>query len=120
LVDYDAVAIKSDITFNGAFLKEGEEVGLKDTKTGQLVFDVLEDERVLAPESNEAEWTAPDRNKKIVQELKKYLLAQEASIGHFPKTLIFADNDLPHTSHCDQLIEILRDEFNRGDSLVQR
>jgi len=120
LVDYDAVAIKSDITFNGAFLKEGEEVGLKDTKTGQLVFDVLEDERVLAPESNEAEWTAPDRNKKIVQELKKYLLAQEASIGHFPKTLIFADNDLPHTSHCDQLIEILRDEFNRGDSFVQK
>lgn len=120
LVDYDAVSIKSDITFNGAFLKEGEEVGLKDTKTGQLVFDVLEDERVLAPESNEAEWTAPDRNKKIVQELKKYLLAQEASIGHFPKTLIFADNDLPHTSHCDQLIEILRDEFNRGDSFVQK
>jgi len=120
LVDYDAVSIKSDITVNGAFLKEGEEVGLKDTKTGQLVFDVLEDERLLAPESNEAEWTAPDRNKKIVKELKKYLLSQEESLGHFPKTLIFADNDLPHTSHCDQLIDILRDEFNRGDAFVQK
>jgi len=32
-----------------------------------LVFDILEDERVLAPESNEAEWTAPDRNRKIVK-----------------------------------------------------
>lgn len=120
LVDYDAVSIKSDITFNGAFLKEGEEVGLKDTKTGQLVFDILEDERILTPETNEAEWTAPDRNKKIMKELKKYLLAQEASLGHFPKTLIFADNDLPHTSHCDQLVDILRDEFNRGDSFVQK
>lgn len=120
LVDYDAVSIKSDITFNGAFLKEGEEVGLKDTKTGQLVFDVLEDERVLAPESNEAEWTAPDRNRKIVGELKKYLLSQEETLGHFPKTLIFAENDLAHTSHCDQLIDMLRDEFNRGDSFVQK
>ncbi len=120
LVDYDAVSISSDITFNGAFLKEGEEVGLKDTKTGQLVFDILEDERVLAPESNEAEWTAPDRNRKIVKELKKYLLSQEETLGHFPKTLIFAENDLTHTSHCDQLVDMLRDEFNRGDSFVQK
>jgi len=120
LVDYDAVSVKSDITVNGAFLKEGEEVGLKDTKTGQMVFDVLEDERQLEPESNEAKWTAPDRNKKIVKELKKYLLSQEETLGHFPKTLIFAENDLPHTSHCDQLIDILRDEFNRGDAFVQK
>ncbi len=120
LVDYDAVSISSDITFNGAFLKEGEEIGLKDTNTGQLVFDVLEDERTLAPESNETEWTAPDRNSKIVKELKKYLLSQEETLGHFPKTLIFADNDLPHTSHSDQLVDILRNEFNRGDAFVQK
>ncbi len=120
LVDYDALSINSEITVNGVFLKAGEEVGLKDTETGQLKFDYLEDERELEPESNEEAWTAPDRNKKIVKELKKYLLEQEEQIGHFPKTLIFADNDLPHTSHCDQLVEILRDEFNRGDAFVQK
>ena len=111
LVDYDAIAIKSDITINGVFLKEGEEVGLKDTQTGQLVFDVLEDERELEPEVNEVEWTAPDRNRKIVKEVRKYLLNQEEQSGHFPKTLIFAHNDIPHTSHCDQLVEMLRNEF---------
>ena len=47
LVDYDAVAIKSDITLKGVFLEEGEEVGLIDTHTGQLSFDILEDEREL-------------------------------------------------------------------------
>jgi len=120
LVDYDAISIKSDITINGVFLNQGEEVGLKDTETGQLFFDVLEDERELEPPANELEWTAPDRNKKIVKEIKKYLLAQEEQLGHFPKTLIFAHNDLPHTSHCDQLIDILRDEFNRGDDFVQK
>ncbi len=120
LVDYDAVGIKSDITVNGTFLKEGDEVGLKDTTTGQLLFDTLEDERQLAPEKNESEWTAPDRNRKIVQELKNHFLKQEQEFGHFPKTLIFADNDLPHTSHCDTLINMLRDEFARGDAFVQK
>lgn len=120
LVDYDAVAINSDITINGTFLKEGDEVGIKDVQTGQLVFDVLEDQRQLEPSKNESEWTAPDRNKKIVEELKKYFLKQEEETGHFPKTLIFADNDMPHTSHCDILVEMLRDAFGRGDAFVQK
>ena len=120
LVDYDAIGIKSDITVNGTFLQQGDEVGVRNTDTGQLVFDNLEDERQLAPETDESEWTAPDRNRKIVKELKKYLLEQEQEFSHFPKTLIFADNDLPHTSHCDILIDMLRDEFGRGDAFVQK
>lgn len=120
LVDYDGVAIQSDITINGTFLKPGEEVGVRDTTTGQLEFDTLEDERQLAPASNESEWTAPDRNRKIIQELKTYFLKQEEEHGNFPKTLIFADNDLPHTSHCDILVDMLRDAFGRGDAFVQK
>lgn len=120
LVDYDAIKIKSDITINGVFLNEGEEIGLKDTETGQLTFDILEDERELSAIANESDWTAPARNRSIVKEIKKYLDAQEKEKGHFSKTLIFAHNDLPHRSHCDQLVEILRDEFNRGDAFVQK
>jgi len=120
LVDYDAVAIQSDITINGVFLKEGDEVSLIDTKTGQLRFEEMEDERELPAPTTEIDWTAPDRNRKIVQEVKKYLLEQEKEYGRFPKTLIFAQNDLPHTSHCDQLVAILREEFKRGDDFVQK
>ena len=120
LVDYDGIAIQSDITINGTFLRSGEEVGVRDTATGQLEFDTLEDERQLAPDANESEWTAPDRNRKIIQELKTYLLKHEEEHGNFPKTLIFADNDLPHTSHCDILVDMLRDEFGRGDAFVQK
>lgn len=120
LVDYDAVAVNSDITINGTFVHEGEEVGIKNVDTGQLVFDVLEDERELEATKNEVEWTAPDRNRKIVEELKNHFLKQEKELGHFPKTLIFADNDMPHTSHCDILIDMLRDAFGRGDDFVQK
>ncbi|MBW2066613.1 MAG: DEAD/DEAH box helicase family protein [Deltaproteobacteria bacterium] len=120
LVDYDAIAIKSDITLKGVFLKEGEEVTLIDTHTGQLSFDILEDERELPAPTTEIDWSAPDRNRKIVQEIKKYLLDQEKQLGRFPKTLVFAQNDIPHISHCDQLVAILREEFGRGEDFVQK
>jgi type I restriction enzyme, R subunit len=120
LVDYDAIAIESDITLRGVFLEEGEEVGLIDTHTGQLSFENLEDERELPAPTTEIDWSAPDRNRKIVQEIKKYLLDQEEQAGHFPKTLIFAQNDISHISHCDQLVQILKGEFNRGEDFVQK
>ncbi|MFH1293605.1 MAG: DEAD/DEAH box helicase family protein, partial [Pseudomonadota bacterium] len=120
LVDYDAVAIQSDITLRGVFLQEGEEIGLINTQTGQLAFETLEDERELPAPTTEIDWTAPDRNRKIILEIKKYILDQEEQLGHFPKTLIFAQNDISHISHCDLLVQILREEFNRGNDFVQK
>ncbi len=120
LVDYDPVLIHSDITMRGYFLREGEEVGLRDTATGQLRLDFVEDERELPPETLTQDWSAPDRDRKIVSELAKHLREHEERIGHFPKTLIFANNDLQHRSHADQLVTILRDEFGRGDDFVQK
>jgi type I restriction enzyme R subunit len=120
LVDYDIMKIDSDITMNGLFLKSGEEVGLRDTTTGLLSFEVLEDERKFDTSDLEAKVTAPDRNLKIVGEFKHYALKQENEFGRFPKTLIFAVNDLPQISHADQLVDMLRDEFGRGDSFVQK
>lgn len=120
LVDYDVVKVRSDITMNGLFLKPGEEVGLKDTVTGRMTFEVLEDEREFDTADLEAKVTAPDRNRKIVKEFAKFALEQEKELGRFPKTLFFAVNDLPHVSHADQLVDILRDEFGRGDAFVQK
>src|SRR4029453_2875679 len=64
--------------------------------------------------------TAPDSNRKIIQEIAKYAYQHEQETGRFPKTLIFAVNDLPHTSHADQLVSICRDAFGRGDAFVQK
>jgi type I restriction enzyme R subunit len=120
LVDYDAVSIESDITMNGLFLKEGEEVKYVDTTSGTSSYDVLEDERKFETTELEDKATAPDRNLKIVKEVAKYIREQEKELGHFPKTLVFAVNDLPHVSHADQLVNMLRDEFGRGDAFVEK
>ncbi len=120
LVDYDAVAINSQVLMNGAFLKEGEEVGMVDTETGREQIDQLEDEREFTTTEIEEKITAPDTNQKIIDELKKYTDEFEAENGRFPKTLIFASNDIQHISHADRLVSICKATFNRGDDFVAK
>ncbi len=120
LVDYDAVAVRSDVRMNGVFLREGEQVTAVDPESGTTQLDLLEDEREFPSSEVERRITAPDSNRKIVAELRKYTDAHEARTGRFPKTLIFAANDLPHTSHADQLVTMLRDEYGRGNAFVEK
>jgi type I restriction enzyme R subunit len=120
LVDYDPVAIKSDVRIKGVFLAEGETVGLVNPETGSEQLDLLEAERRYDTSLIEQEVTVPDSNRKILLEIKKYSDAHEERYGNFPKTLIFAANDLPHTSHSDILVDLARDIFGRGDSFVRK
>jgi type I restriction enzyme R subunit len=118
LVDYDVVRVRSDVRMNGVFLQEGEQVDQVDTQTGNRLLDVLEDERTYDASRVERDITAPDCNRKVLMELKRYTDAFEAEYGRFPKTLIFAANDLPHVSHADQLVELAKDVFGKGESFV--
>jgi type I restriction enzyme R subunit len=118
LVGYDAVKIKSGVLINGVFLKEGEQVGKLDTLSGQLKIEGLEDERQFDASQVERKITVPDTNRKIVQELAKYCLAFEEETGRFPKTLIFASNDINNISHSDNLVTFCKETFNRGDDFV--
>ena len=120
LVDYDVVRVKSNVRMSGVFLKEGEQVEAVNTTSGIKQLDLLEDERQFDTTKVEREITAPDSNQKILEELKRYTDAHEQEFGRFPKTLIFADNDLPHTSHSDQLVDKARDIFGRGDAFVSK
>lgn len=120
LVDYDAVAIKSDVIMNGAFLKEGEQVGMIDTQTGREQIDQLEDERQFTSGEIEEKITAPDTNLKVINELKKYTDDFEKEYGRFPKTLIFAANDISLISHADRIVNICKSVFNQGDDFVAK
>src|SRR4029079_17227920 len=109
LVDYDAVNIRSDVRMNGVFLQEGERVEVVDPETGLSRADQMEDERQFEIADLESRITAPQSNRLILEEVKRYAAEHEARYGRFPKTLIFGVNDLPHTSHADQLTDMARD-----------
>lgn len=119
LVDYDdPVIINSGVKINGVFLKEGEQIELVDVKTGKSRIDYLEDERNFDATDVEKKITVPDCNVKVIRELKKYIEEHVEKTGRFPKTLIFASNDLPNRSHADEIVEICKKEFNQGDDFV--
>jgi type I restriction enzyme, R subunit len=120
LVDYDVVKLRSDVRLDGMFLREGETVDYIDPDSGSEQRDQLEDERAFETTDVERKVTSPDSNRKILEEIKKYADEHEARYGRFPKTLIFAANDLPHVSHADQLVELARLVFGRGESFVQK
>jgi len=120
LVDYDIVAVESDVRMNGIFLHEGEMVEAIDPETGQQKIDMLEDEREFSAEKIEHEITSVDSNRKILKEIKRYADDHEKRYGRFPKTLIFAVQDIPYASHADRIVDLARDIFGRGDSFVQK
>ena len=105
---------------NGAFLKEGELVGEIDTETGVEQLDNLEDEREFGANEIEEKITSPDSTKKIINAYKKYTDQHEKEYGRFPKTLIFAVNDLPHVSHADEVVRTCKDIFGKGDDFVMK
>ncbi len=120
LVDYDVVTIKSDVRMNGVFLTEGEQIGVIDPTSGAEKLDQVEDERQFDTSEIEQKVTSPDSNRKILEEIRRYALDHQERCGRFPKTLIFAVNDLRHTSHADNLVDLARDVFGQGDSFVQK
>jgi len=120
LVDYDAVTIKSNVRMQGIFLKEGELVGMVDPESGAEQLDHLEDEREFDTTDVERTVTSPDSNRKILEEVKKYALEHEQRYGRFPKTLIFAANDVEHTSHADAVVKLAVEVFGRGESFVRK
>jgi type I restriction enzyme R subunit len=120
LVDYDVVTVMSNVRMKGVFLTEGEQIGIIDPSSGAEQLDQVEDERQFDTGEIEQKVTAPESNKKILEEIKGYAVEHQERYGRFPKTLIFAVNDLPHTSHADNLVDIARDVFGQGDSFVQK
>ncbi|MBD2122886.1 DEAD/DEAH box helicase family protein [Trichocoleus sp. FACHB-262] len=120
LVDYEPIEIESEVKINGAFLRGGEAVGIIDTETGVETYDELEDEREFASTEIERKITVPDTNRKIIKEVAKFASKHEQETGRFPKILIFAVNDLAHTSHADQIVQICKEEFGQGDDFVQK
>jgi type I restriction enzyme R subunit len=120
LVDYDSVSIRSNVRVNGVFLHAGDQIDEVDPESGSRALDLLEADRQYDATEVEEKITSPDSNRKILEEIKRYADEHEAEYGRFPKTLIFAANDVAHVSHSDQVVQLARTIFGRGDAFVEK
>ena len=121
LADWALIKIESGIRMDGLFLKEGEAVKFINPEIGTYELDNLEDEREFKTTQIERKATSPDTNNKIVKEYAKFAREFEKEHKRFPKTIVFATQDIPHISHADQIEELLRDEFSdKGEDFVKK
>ena len=72
LVDYDVMAVKSDVRMKGIFLKEGEQIGVVNPESGAEQLDLIEDEREFPSTEIEERITSPDSNRKILGEVRNW------------------------------------------------
>src|SRR5439155_2775583 len=86
LVDYDPIAVKSNVRMHGVFLKEGEQVSVVDPETGNKKLDEMEDERQFATTEIEEKINSHDSKRKILEEIKKYASDNEDQYDRFPKS----------------------------------
>ena len=82
---------------------------------------------VQFPSLRDTEQAAAAGNEEAIRELpekRERIRRLEARMNKFWSNHLHSleqlPNDLPHTSHADQLVEIGRDVFGRGDSFVQK
>lgn len=110
LVDFDAVRIRTDIDMEGEVtLQKGEGVTVEDYSTKKHKDELLEDDLKIDTSSLERKITVEDRNRKIVQEVCKYIKKDQ-------KTLVFCVNE----RHANNLVKLFRAELGKGDEVVQK
>jgi type I site-specific restriction endonuclease len=120
LVDYDMVKSRSKGRKNNVLTREGNLVEVIDPRAHHSRHQSLEDGRRFDTKQFNANLTSPKLARCILEEIKTYADEHEREYGRFPKTLIFAANDLAGRSHADQLTAIAREVFGRGDDFVYK
>ena len=103
LVDYDVVTIKSDVRMKGVFLKEGEQVEHRRPRDRRLSSSTSWKTSASSTHGGRTQRSRrPTRTARFSKRSGSTRDEHEEQYGRFPKTLIFAANDLPHTSHADR------------------
>ena len=120
LADYDAVRVRSEARIDGVYVEQGQHVTRVDPDDGTAERDRQEESQTFEPEQIERSVTSPDSIRKILEEVKTYADEHERTHGRFPKTLIFAADDLPHRSHCDRVVQTAREVWGRGEDFARK
>ena len=84
-------------------------------------MDQLEDERQFDTTELERSVTVPESNRKIVEEIKKYALTSTRSAMAASRRRSSSPPTTCRTRrHADQLVDLARDVFGRGDAFVEK
>lgn len=116
-VDYQVYSIRTQITEQGSTVERGYQVGRRNRQTRARRWEALPDDLRYSASQLDRDVVAPDQIRTVIRAFKDALFTdlfpQRKDV---PKTLIFAKDD----SHAEEIVEIVRQEFNRGNDFAQK
>lgn len=118
-VDFEVYNIRTQITQRGATVEANPDtmLGYRDRRTRALRWERPDDDLTYDPNQLDRKVVAKDQIRTIVRTFRDRLpIDIFPGRKEVPKTLIFAKDD----SHAEDIVEIIRDEFGRGNDFCQK
>lgn len=118
-VDFEVYNIRTKITERGATVeaKPDTMLGYRDRQTRALRWETPDEDLTYDPNELDRRVVARDQIRTIVRTFRDRLpIDIFPGRKEVPKTLVFAKDD----SHAEDIVEIVRDEFGRGNAFCQK
>ncbi len=116
-VDYDVYDIRTQITQSGSRVETGFHVDKRDRLTRARRAELLDQDLTYTAGQLDRDVVAEDQIRTVVRTFKEKLFTEIfPGRTHVPKTLIFAKSD----NHADDIVQIVREEFAKGNDFCQK
>jgi type I restriction enzyme R subunit len=116
-VDFDLYTIRTLISEHGNIINAGYQVDYRDRQTRKIRWELADQDIPYDSDELDRRVVVPDQIRTIVRTFRDRL-STDIFPGRteVPKTLIFAKDD----SHADDIVQILREEFGKGNDFAQK
>jgi len=118
-VDFEVYNIRTKITERGATVEAKPDMmlGYRDRQTRALRWETPDEDLSYDPNELDRRVVAKDQIRTIIRTFRDQLpIDIFPGRKEVPKTLIFAKDD----SHAEDIVEVVRDEFGRGNAFCQK
>jgi len=118
-VDFEVYKIRTKITAHGSTVEAEPDtmLGYRDRQTRALRWEAPDEDLSYDPNELDRRVVAKDQIRTIIRTFRDKLPVDIfPGRKEVPKTLIFAKDD----SHAEDIVEIVRDEFGRGNAFCQK
>jgi type I restriction enzyme R subunit len=116
-VGFDVYRIRTRITESGSTVEAGLYVDKRDRETRAVRWEKLDEDLTYDASQLDTDVVAKDQIRTVIRTFKEKLFT-EIFPGRtdLPKTLIYAKDD----SHADDIVQIVREEFGKGNEFAQK
>jgi type I restriction enzyme, R subunit len=116
-VDFTVYKIRTEITEKGSKVDAGLVVDKRDRETRAMRWEKLDADLPYDSSALDRDVVAIDQIRTVVKTFKERLFTEIfPGRKEVPKTLIFAKDD----SHADDIVQIVREEFGRGNDFCEK